>query len=287
MIPMSRVRSAAGAILFTYLAARAFWWVSGQRSRLLDDVWIEGLLKSVVWVVPALLLPILARRLSLHESWRELGLDASALRGYGFGLLATVPMVLALPFSRLHAIDPTVVVGTVLLGPLAEEVLFRGFLFRQLVTRARWPVGWAIGVSAVAFGLAHVHDLDREVIGQIALAPLPLHQREFVRMSLGLEFRTAGDLLLQMGTMVFILAPGGALFAWIAYRLGSLWPAIGLHACLNLWWVATHGFQFHSGFTLDPAGIAQAVSLVVALLLTLKKSATGNLENWRAGEHRD
>jgi membrane protease YdiL (CAAX protease family) len=90
-----------------------------------------------------------------------------------------------------------------------------------------------------------------------------------------------------MGTMVFILAPGGALFAWIAYRLGSLWPAIGLHACLNLWWVATHGFQFHSGFTLDPAGIAQAVSLVVALLLTLKKSATGNLENWRAGEHRD
>src|SRR5262245_57704494 len=132
---MARARSAAGAILFTYLAARAFWWVSGQPWRGLDDVWIEGLLKGLVWVIPSVLVLIAVRKLSLHEAWRELGLESSAVRGYGFGLLATMPMVLALPFGAAYSIDPAVLVGTVLLGPFAEEVLFRGFLFKQLLTR--------------------------------------------------------------------------------------------------------------------------------------------------------
>ena len=113
---MPRARSAAGAILFTYLAARAFWWVTDQPWRLLDVVWIEGLLKGLVWVVPAVLILIGVRRLSLHEAFRELGLDSSMARGYGFGLLATMPMVLTLPFGAAHSIDPAVFVGTVLLG---------------------------------------------------------------------------------------------------------------------------------------------------------------------------
>jgi membrane protease YdiL (CAAX protease family) len=256
---MVRARSAAGAILFTYLAARAFWWVSGQPWRLLDDASAEGVVKSLVWVIPSVLLLIVARRLSLHEAWRELGLDGSAARGYGFGLLATVPMVLALPFGPTFLIDPTVLVGTVMLGPLAEEVLFRGFLFKQLLTRARWPLPWAIGVSAVAFALTHYRNVDLELAGQI------------IRLSLGLDPRGLGQVLSWTGGTILVLAPGGALFAWIFYRFGSLWPAIGLHACLNLWWMVSHGPDARGVFTLDAPGIAQVVALGFAFLLTFRK----------------
>ena len=172
---MSQVRSAAGVLVFTYIAARTFWWLSDQSWRLLDDVWFEGLLKTVVWVIPSVVVLIAIRRLTLHEALRELGLEASALRGYGFGLLATVPMMLALPFGSVHMVDPAVFAGTVLFGPLAEEVLFRGFLFRQLLTRARWKLGWAIAVSAIAFALAHFRDVDFAIAGQL------------IRLSLGVS----------------------------------------------------------------------------------------------------
>jgi membrane protease YdiL (CAAX protease family) len=252
-------RSAAGAIFFTYAAARGFWWTSAQSWRVLDDVWFEGLLKTLVWVGPAVLVLILIRRLTLHEAWRELGLEASVVRGYGFGLLATLPMALAVPFGQVHAIDPAVFAGTVLLGPFAEEVLFRGFLFRQLLTRARWPLGWAIGVSAVAFALAHHRDVDEELVGRL------------IRMSFGLQPHGLDDLFIRIGATIAVFAPGGALFAWIVYRFNNLWPAIGLHASLNLWWILTQGADVSGGFTLDAAGIAQAVSLVFALFLTFSR----------------
>jgi membrane protease YdiL (CAAX protease family) len=270
---MARARTAAGAILFTYLAARAFWWMSGQSWRLLDDPSAEGIVKSLVWVIPSILILIGARRLSLHEAWRELGLQASPARGYAFGLLATMPMVLAVPLGPAYSIDPTVLVGTVLLGPFAEEVLFRGFLFKQLLTRARWPLGWAIGVSGVVFALAHYRDIDVQLAGQA------------IRLGLGFDAGGLIQVLLSAGGMIVILAPGGALFAWVFYRFGSLWPAIGLHACLNLWWTVSHNPDARSAFTLDASGVAQAVALGFAFLLTLRRpgralvieqSATGN-----------
>jgi membrane protease YdiL (CAAX protease family) len=180
-------------------------------------------------------------------------------------------MVLALPFGPTFLIDPTVLVGTVMLGPLAEEVLFRGFLFNQLLTRARWPLAWAIGVSAMVFALAHVRNLDHELIGQLALLQVSDVQREFVRQSIGLESRSAIDLLIRVGTAILVVAPAGALFAWVVHRFGSLWPAIGLHACLNLWWMVSHGPDARGVFTLDAPGIAQVVALGFAFLLTFRK----------------
>jgi membrane protease YdiL (CAAX protease family) len=256
---MTRARSAAGAILFTYLAARAFWWVSEQPWRLLDDASAEGVVKSLVWVIPAGLILMAARRLSLHEAWRELGLHSSAARGYAFGLLATIPMVLVLPLGSAYAIDPTVIVGTVLLGPFAEEVLFRGFLFKQLLTRARWPLPWAIGVSAVVFALAHHPYVDLNIAAYL------------IRLAMGFVTRGGVDLLIGIVTTIAVLAPGGALFAWVVYRFGSLWPAIGLHACLNLWWMVSHGPDARGVFTLDASGIAQVVALGLAFLLTLRR----------------
>jgi membrane protease YdiL (CAAX protease family) len=162
-------------------------------------------------------------------------------------------MVLALPFGPTFLIDPTVLVGTVMLGPLAEEVLFRGFLFKQLLTRARWPLPWALGVSAVVFALAHHPFVDSDIAAY------------FIRPRGGV------DLLVGIGATIAVFAPGGALFAWVFYRFGSLWPAIGLHACLNLWWMVSHGPDARGVFTLDASGIAQVVALGLAFLLTLRK----------------
>jgi membrane protease YdiL (CAAX protease family) len=48
------------------------------------------------------------------------------------------------------------VVGVVLLAPLAEELLFRGLLLRSLLRRVSAPA--AVAVSAIAFGVVHLLD---------------------------------------------------------------------------------------------------------------------------------
>ncbi len=49
-----------------------------------------------------------------------------------------------------------IVLGVVLLAPLAEELLFRGLLLRALLRRT--TPGWAVGLSAAAFALVHLLD---------------------------------------------------------------------------------------------------------------------------------
>lgn len=49
-----------------------------------------------------------------------------------------------------------VVLGTAVLAPLAEEMLFRGLLLRTLIRRMK--PGHAVFISAVVFGVAHLTD---------------------------------------------------------------------------------------------------------------------------------
>jgi membrane protease YdiL (CAAX protease family) len=73
-----------------------------------------------------------------------------------------------------------------------------------------------------------------------------------------------------------IFAPGGYLFGWIYYRWGSLWPAIGLHGCMNLWWDVMR-VDRPTVFNLDLPSIAQGLSMLLALLLTLRASSSRTL----------
>lgn len=104
---------------------------------------------------------------------------------------------------RQAATDPTTVwllaVGTVLLAPVAEELLFRGILFQAL--RDRLGVAAGIWLSAAAFALVH------------ASVGSPL----------------GGNLML-----VAVILPLGALFAWVFHRTGSLAAPIAAHAVFNL-----------------------------------------------------
>src|SRR6185436_5143652 len=153
------------------------------------DEWSEGLLKTGVWVVPCLLVLRFTRRIGYGQVLRELGLMASPMLGYGFGFIATLPMQLALAFQHPLRLDPGVILSSVIFGCFAEEVLFRGFLFRQLVRSAGWPVSTAILASALAFGLAH--------LGNVAV-----QDTRSVMFAIG-----------EVG----MTAAGGALFGWITW----------------------------------------------------------------------
>lgn len=83
----------------------------------------------------------------------------------------------------------------VLVGPLVEEVLFRGALLALL--RTRFGDGWAITLSAVFFGVIHLPDL--------------------------------GGLWYAVPNLILV----GAFCAWLRVRSGSIWPAFACHAANN------------------------------------------------------
>jgi membrane protease YdiL (CAAX protease family) len=82
------------------------------------------------------------------------------------------------------------------IGPLVEELLFRGVLLSALLRRLR--TAWAVLASAVLFALVHLPEL---------------HWLWYALPNLALL---------------------GVALAWLRLRSGSLWPAVIAHACNNL-----------------------------------------------------
>lgn len=82
------------------------------------------------------------------------------------------------------------------LGPLVEEVLFRGLLLSALLHRL--GRGWAIALSALLFGLVHLPDLNY--------------------------------LWYAVPNLVLL----GLALAWLRLRAASLWPAVLAHGINNL-----------------------------------------------------
>ena len=244
------------ALLVVYLAVRAFWWIGNQPAPVLDAVWLgEGLLKVALWVVPCVLITRLAFRESLAGAWRALGLHGSPARGYFFGLAATLPMAIVVVVGRSFSTSIDAIAGTVVLGPFAEEVLFRGFLFLTL-RRLGWRLAPATLVSALAFAVAHSQAAAWLVAGGLFGLPDWLAD-DF--------WRAALSLLPFVGI--------GVLFAWITHRWDSLWPAIGLHAAINLWWELSSSTQEYASLTrafLTPLPIAHAITVVLAMALTFR-----------------
>jgi len=86
----------------------------------------------------------------------------------------------------------------VILPPLAEEIMFRGFLFTSL--RAKFRLRYAIIITSILFGIAH------------------------------LQFGADAPLLWVAGIDTFVLS---CFLCYLRERTGSLWPSIFLHAIKN------------------------------------------------------
>ncbi len=101
------------------------------------------------------------------------------------------------------------VLMVVSLGPLVEELLFRGVLLSALLQR--WGSVAAIVLSSLAFALAHLPGLDWQV------------------------FALPNLLLLALA------------LAWLRMRSGSIWPSVVAHGANNLLAVAAWFMVAHPG----------------------------------------
>lgn len=98
----------------------------------------------------------------------------------------SIPLGLRLPL----------VLVVVSVGPLVEELLFRGVLLSALLQR--WHAGWAVAISSLAFALIHLPGLQYQWYALPELALLAL------------------------------------VLAWLRLRSGSIWPAVVAHSVNNL-----------------------------------------------------
>ena len=238
---MSRLSATLLVLVVTAALYGAFRWLGGTPSLGVDTAQAqitEGLLKIGLWLAPAaLLLRALGAR-TYVEACRQLGADSrAALAGFRLATIASLP-ALALMLSGVRtSFDGVELVTSVVLSPIAEEVLFRGWLFRQLILLARWPALPAGLVSSIAFGLAHPGYMSDPVA-------------------------------------VLTTTGVGLLFAWMVLRWDSLWPAIGLHAAMNFSWAIfgtgrstapPGGAAFDGSLVVSLARIA---TIVIAVALT-------------------
>src|ERR1044071_837375 len=178
-------------------------------------------------------------RFGFKRAVRELGMLAPIGRGLAFAAIATLPMLTTFAFTM--PVNPKMTFLTVgvlcFIAPFAEEVLFRGFLFRQLYRRARLGFWVASLFPSVLFAIAHLYQSNdlNELLGIVAIT----------------------------GT-------GSILFCWLYMKWqDNVWPVFGLHAGMNLWWeVFAVDDTALGGWVSNGARMA---TIIIAVLLTIYK----------------
>lgn len=206
------------------------------------SVYAAGAVVSAVQVALCFLALRLTAGLGPAKALRELGLRAPIVRPLLFGLLVTSPMLIA--FSATSPVDRELGLVSVLFGalfwPLAEEILYRGYAFRQLFERAGWGFWPAALAIAAVFGAGHLY--------QVA----------------------TGGLSVWGGVGVFLItAAGSVFFSWLFLRWSfNLWVPFAVHALMNLWWQVFAVDQTALGGWL--ANAARLATLLVAVVATWK-----------------
>lgn len=231
----SRTRAAIFAIAF-FLAAL----LSRPLFTRLPDPFATVAWKSA-WVILCVSAVGLAHRVSLREAPRELGIASGAARGLLFAALAALPMLVVYLVFAPDGAPPTPM-RLFIAAPFSaftEEVLFRGYLFRQLHRRAGWGLATSMLVSALVFAAPHLFNFGAAD---------------------GLS-----DVLVEIGW----LSMGGAFFAWLFVRWSdNLWVPIGVHAFMNLWYEIFVGQRVAASDTATTVG--RLLTVVSAVLITLR-----------------
>jgi membrane protease YdiL (CAAX protease family) len=165
--------------------------------------------RVALWIGPAVVYTRRVERRSLADA---LGLRNRALRGVVWGLAvgAVLAVTSALIYGRVlgrtgtFPLDWNTWLNPILSAPLAEEILFRGILFRRLAVLG--GLAPALLISSVLFAAIHVP------YWWLAHAMPPI--------------RMAGQLVQ--------LALFGALLGWLYHRTQSFWTPLLVHAINNL-----------------------------------------------------
>ncbi|MEZ5424968.1 MAG: CPBP family intramembrane glutamic endopeptidase [Pyrinomonadaceae bacterium] len=183
---------------------------------------------------------IFVYRTGLKGALSELGLWRSPFkRAIVFSLIATLPMLIGFAATSNLAAGLSLVniLAFTVISPLAEEVLFRGYIFRQLYRRVKtgfWP---AVLLPSLLFALGHLYQ-SKGVW-------------DFVAITL-------------------ITGLGGVLFSWVFMRWkDNLWVPFGLHFLMNFWWEIFAVDDTALGGWV--ANIARFLTVAAAIFLTLYK----------------
>jgi len=228
------------------LASRSFVfkveWYANAISELPRALqWTE---QSVRWLLFCLIGVYVALRVSPWQAFREFGLAANVGTGVFIGFIATLPMLVPFVFTAKVRpdVDVLFLVFTSTVWPLGEEILFRGYTFRQLHRRAGWNLWIAAAATGLVFGLVH--------LSQAAVQNQPM--------------------VGQLGT-VAMMASLSMLSCWVFTRWeGNLWLLVSLHGFMNLWWAV---FDISE----NPLGgwfpnLMRLASLVLIVVLTTRHS---------------
>jgi membrane protease YdiL (CAAX protease family) len=182
--------------------------------------------------------------------WRDhFALRRGALRGLGFGLLASSPLLIGLATTRgMHMADPVALFFLAVFFPLTEDVMSRGFAFGALYRREGMNLWTAAIVCALVTGAVHVEK---------------------------------GQSLASYAGLFVVTGIGGVLFAWLMARWRTLWAPFALHASMNLWWEVFSVSRTALGGWFP--FVLQAATVVTAILLTMRWTAKPDAKStgWR------
>lgn len=201
------------------------------------DIWLRLVFKKVC---PLLL--ILLALFTIHKQernlWEAWGVRSGFGRGLGFAFLMTLPMLIAYSIvSQINInITPNHIFYGVLIAPIFEELLYRGFLFGQLYRFGGWGFVPAGLLNALIFGALHLYQAH--------------------------DFGSA--------IAVFaVTALGGLWFAWLYAEWNyNLWIPIFLHLFMNAWWMI---FEIDSSAIGGwYANIFRAITIVTSIIITIR-----------------
>ncbi|MBU6299633.1 MAG: CPBP family intramembrane metalloprotease [Alphaproteobacteria bacterium] len=173
---------------------------------------------------------------------RELGIVPIRLMAVFAGILSVAVMLAALSVTGRtilsHGAGPLIVMR--LVYPVSDEILFRGFVFRQLRRWAVLPFWAAATLSSLLFGAGYFGQ------GAVHLSTLLIPAAAF---------------------------GGGVLFCWLTERWDSIWPALVIHVGFNLvWQVFLLGDDTAGGAAANLARLAAVAAAIIATLVATSPS---------------
>ena len=178
-------------------------------------------------------------RVGFKKALAELGLHTPIRRAAVFSFLATLPMLLGFAFTS--TLSPKLsllnIVAFTIVSPFAEEVVFRGYIFRQLYRRIDIGFWSAALIPSLLFGLGHLYQSKGmwDFIGITAITGL-----------------------------------GSIFFCWTFMRWqDNLWVPFGLHFLMNFWWMVFAVDETALGGWL--ANSVRLLAVIIAIVLTVNK----------------
>lgn len=188
------------------------------------------------------LLTVLLALLIIHNGKRNLLEAWGVQRGFGRGLrlafLMTLPMLLGYGAANNFNVNigfEAVFYG-VLIAPIFEELLYRGFLFGQLYRFGGWGYILAGLLNALIFGSLHLYQAQ--------------------------DFGSAVAIFA-------VTALGGMWFAWLYVEWNyNLWVSIFLHLFMNAWWIIFEmGNNAAGGWY---ANVFRGLTIAASIIITIR-----------------